>query len=594
MDIIDTNPYENNDNLLSGNTYGVQNSIKRYQASKERERRAKESAREEQLQLQTDVPDSALDMSDPLYTNRIQDSITANQDTVIQAQGMVPNPVLRPGIDVRSGVAMEPVALTPDRLGPIGLRPVIDPVTGAKAAGRQIYERVRLISISSRYREKWEIHELPVDPVSCQYTRLTTDERSEEMVCRYTSDILNAEYYWDAVETINQINRSCELAGCNPICQYASDKYLSIPEPFFTKDCKIFMKKPIFPDPSNYTIFFSSPFSYIREISLVASEIPNPFRTIGLHNNKIMFHIKDANTGRALPFRSDYRGIPFYLIELTPGNYSMKELLHHIESLANEALDEKACFSSQDNKTGDSMHFKICYNETTDIIRIDLVRRGNYTNNNNNNSHSRGGDYNNSKPWKKKEEYHHEEKSCWVFHWRFWCHWSIPEERTLFRMLGFAKASLKDRDGSDSCVSSSLLGGLNSKKLCRPFARPNLFPETFFYLIIDNLDLGNDSIYSCNKNVVINNIFAKIQVKPKQCCEPDSLRETKYLYNTAITATKIYFESPLRTLDKLEIRFVDEFGDPVDFQNLDHSLTFRITQYVDYLVDTNFDSTRGI
>jgi hypothetical protein len=209
-------------------------------------------------------------------------------------------------------------------------------------------------------------------------------------------------------------------------------------------------------------------------------------------------------------------------------------------------------------------------------------------------------------------------------------------------MLGFGKPFLRDKDGADyysecfdsawsssalsSSSSSSALSSLSSYSTSssfsdsinsngyrgypRPFARPNLYPDTFFYLIIDNLDLGNDAIYACNPDLTINNIFAKIQVIP--CCDQSNQSNQSnvigstnlgssftgsrndYLYNTQVSSNKVYLESPLRILDRMDIRFVDAFGDPVDFGRLEHSLTFRIVQYIDYLVDTNFDSTRGI
>lgn len=593
MDILDTNAYHSlSDN--QSNTYGVQRTINEYKEKQQQIRKYKQQQQQQEVLENEPIPDEVLDMSDPLYTNRID---------------------------------VEPVGITRDPRGPIGLRPVIDPVTGAKSSGRQIYEKVRLINISSRDRIKWICEEIPVDPVTNQYTRLVEDEEGNPIVCRYTSDTLNAEFYWNSIECLNNVTAACVVAGCNPICQLAHENLFSIAEPFFTKDCKIFMKVPKFPNPNNYTILFSSPFSYIKEISLIASEIPNPYRTIGPHNNKIIFHIKEK-CGRVLPFRSDYRGIPFYLIELVPGIYSLDQLLREIECLANAALEEHS------NPGRADLKFRVCFDPVTEVIKIELKDRNTSRNHENDRSGSGSGSgFGSDRRERARSEDH------WVFHWRFWAHWSIPEERTLYRMLGFAKPFLRAKDGSDYYsdvydniwrlgTSENSLESANGtpdirvledargssksrSRFCpgripRPFAKPNLFPETFFYLIINNLDLGNDAIYACNPDITINNIFAKIQIQPS-CCDngncvasvntPNSNRSAQfnnYLFNTGISTNKVYLESPLRTLDRMEIRFVDAFGDPIDFGHLDHSLTFRIVQYIDYLVDSNFDSTRGV
>lgn len=622
MDLIDINGYQLDN---STNTYGVQKHLNQYNDKQSRLREARlrqqlEKDREQQELDRQNALDETLDMSDPLYTNRIDsgddrglvDGVFGGYEGLGNQGLRHEDPVLRPGPDLRSSVAFEPVGITRDPRGPIGLRPIIDPITGAKSSGRQIYEKIRLINISSTDRIKWTCQEIPVDPVTNQYTRLVEDENGNSIVCKYTSDLLNAEWFWNANDCLNNVRNSCLSGGCNLLCQVQNENLNSIAEPFFTKDCRIFMKIPKFPNPNNYTIFFNSPFSYIKEISLIAAEIPNPFRTIEAHNNKIIFHIKDYN-GRALPFRQDYRGIPFFLIEIVPGIYSLESLLREIENLANAAIDE--C-SSLDT---DSLKFKVSYDCVTEIVKIELL---NVKSENKNKAGSKN----------KKE---------WLFHWRFWSHCTIPEERTLYRMLGFAKPFLRDRDGSDyysNCYDSGWLlssSSSSSNSRCntglsnsvfpensrrntiqRPFARPNLFPETFFYLIIDNLDMGNDAIYACNPDTTINNIFAKIQVIPcsngyncssnsynnglnnnstnGRCFNSCNNSNNDYLYNTQVSSNKVYLESPLRTLDRMDIRFVDAFGDLVDFGRLEHSLTFRIVQYIDYLVDTNFDSTRGI
>jgi len=445
--------------------------------------------------------------------------------------------------------------------------------------GRVVRERVRLINISSRHRQRWELEEIPVNSVTGKYTRLITDKHGNQIVARYDAEILNAEYYWG-------------LHGLH-IDGKRGHHAVQIAEPFVEKDGIIYMKKAKDVTPDSYTITLSPPIAHIKKIRLVASEVPNPYKTIGAHNNRIIFHIKRVGDGRPLPFRPDYRSIPFYLIEIPEGDYSLRELVQTIQNLANEALDTYSDCTKHD------LSFTVTADRITGIIKIELTSGGSDTGH------------------------------CgYVFHWRFWSHWSIPEEQSLYRMLGFARPYLKNSDGSDHYASAydniwrlgygqrpcnpgdamkemkNESGRLYPKMRPRPFSEINLTPQTYIYLVIDGLNLTNDDLMDTSINGVINNIFAKVQLCSRsRSCDGNVSSNVSgnvgadangYLYNTAISVNKVYLESPFRFLETLKLRWVDAFGLPVDFGDREHSLTFEIVQYVDYLTETNFDSTRGI
>ena len=133
MDILSTNPYSTKS---AGNTYGVQGNIKDYFEKQQRIRQTQKTVLDDQ-----EVDESGLDMSDPLYTNKIDDGIDSKHEQSKTYASLNNDPVLLPGGDVRSSVAFEPVAITPNPLGQIGLRAKVDPITGAQSAGRQIYEK---------------------------------------------------------------------------------------------------------------------------------------------------------------------------------------------------------------------------------------------------------------------------------------------------------------------------------------------------------------------------------------------------------------------------------------------------------------------
>lgn len=545
MDILDTNPYSG-----GTNTYGVQKNIQEFHEKEKIRARTQRIVLDPMLVVETAA--TAETGAGGAVSNSDRSRIIGVGNDVNQIPLLDSDPINTNKIDFNAYIPENP-------------------------APRIVKEKIRLLSVSSKHREKWESRELSVDPITKKYTRLVTDDEGNNLVCRYTADQLNAEYYWG-------------------LYNVETDEPIDIAEPFYEKDGRIFCKISKYPSPNHYVINLIRPLSYVKAIGLVACEVPNPYQTIGSHNNIIIFHIKDEKTGKVLPFRNDYRGIPFFLIEIPVGIYTVIELLHEIESRCNEAI---SCMTSNKN-----IRFVITYNKNTEIINI-CLKDQDRSNHENYNKHDH-----------------------WVFHWRFWSHWSIPEDRTLYRMLGFARPYLKTADGADYygkcydnvwklglCDDRNLVCDIKNKcepstRVPRPYCRINLFPETYIYLVVNGLNFNNDDIYDTNPNITLNNILAKVQVVPfsDQCfyqstinidnCNRNNMADGficgPYLYNTAITTDKVYLESPLRTLDKLEISWIDEFGELVDFGHMEHSLTFRVVQYIDYLVDSNFDTTRGV
>lgn len=554
MDILDTNPYLPD---ARTNTYGVQSNIRKYREMEDQRRQ------KQVIPIPRVEPDPEILLEDdPIYSNKIQGLSDPHY------KGDAPN-----------------------------------------LSGRRVVrERVRLLSISSRHRTKWELEEIPCDPITGDYTRLVCDEYGNQLVTRYDAEILNAEYYWG----LHDLHLEPASATRKPGYRHT----VQLVEPFIEKEGRIYVRREKDVTPSDYTVTLNTPIYHVKAIRVVASEIPNPYRTIGPHNNRIIFHIKDAKTGRILPFRRDYRSIPFYLIEIPEGNYTLRSLIGTIEDRCNEAL-RKYSQASSTNPT-QYVQFRIDADEITGIIKISLQE----VSSPNSHRHSNGHSHLHS-------QLHSDWHSHWHFHWRFWSHWTIPEEQSLYRMLGFARPYLKNPDGTDHYgpVFDNVWrlgysqrptdpgagleelraekGRLRPRPQPRPFSKINLAPETYIYLIIEGLNLNNDNILDTNPEQNIDNIFAKVQIcnnssiATSSCASPcissiNAECQNDILYNTAISTNKVYLESPLRILQTMRIRWVDAFGEPVDFGDREHSLTFEIVQFVDYLTETNFDSTRGV
>jgi hypothetical protein len=323
-------------------------------------------------------------------------------------------------------------------------------------------------------------------------------------------------------------------------------------ELYFQKGGLIYKK--CYNTPSDYEINFPVVYNNVKSVRLISTEIPNPNLTVNKNNNIILIDIIDDDIElsnqqqslcitKSIPLKDECR-IPFFLIKLPTGNYNLDELVEMIEREVNQEIEQKS-------EEGFKDLFKITGNAVTGVFSISI-----------------------NQPCSRNLK----------FHWRFWFTPGIPECQLLYYALGYPKPYERNRDGTNRYteVYDNLVKEENKLKhygltCTKPYRHINLNGDTYIYLVIEGmrclLDLKNPSL----------DIFAKVQT-PKG---------TEILFNTFVP-TFVFYTEVIKSLDKLKIKWVDRYGNLVDFQSLDHTFTLEITQYLDELSANNFSSVRGV
>ena len=402
---------------------------------------------------------------------------------------------------------------------------------------RYIKEVRSAINIDSRYRLQFEEKEVPKDAKMDNYTSVVIDtETNQKIIERYTADDLNIE--WIPNED-------------NPIIH-----------PFIEKNGKIYFREPRDFSPNCYQIQIPNPLHNIKSMELISSEIPNPFPTINENNNKIFIDIKSKKNNQPIKLKDNDRGLPFFLINIPIGNYEFDDLLEMLENIINKNIKNRSAQSLENM-------FSIDGDKTTGKIVINC----NY-----------------------KEEY--------KFHWRFWfCpDKNIPEDIFLYYMLGFAKPYERDSEGNSIYVAKltnlfTYNNKYNNKYLYqgvdkykhRPYRPINLFPRNYIYLMLEGQ--GNETTSRFGTMLDLrqpgNKLFAKIVFN-------NNIEFGQIAYNTFVSTINFFADVPLRKLDILKVKWVDVFGNDIDFHGLEHSFTLAFNQYLDQLTASSFSSIRGV
>ena len=108
--------------------------------------------------------------------------------------------------------------------------------------------------------------------------------------------------------------------------------------------------------------------------------------------------------------------------------------------------------------------------------------------------------------------------------------------------------------------------------------KPYTVQEEFMYLLCPTLNNIRTT-----KQSPLKDIFAKIMLPGKS---------GQYVFNTFVTTPKVFHDCPLRELDELEFKFVNQNGDAINFNELDHSLTLEIVEAVERLDSINVQMSK--
>ena len=300
---------------------------------------------------------------------------------------------------------------------------------------------------------------------------------------------------------------------------------------FFQKENQLFIQVPNDPDPNEYTIVLDPPRRHIRAIRLVSVEGPRFLDPVNDQNNLILLDVINPCTCKSLIFPDD---MPFATILIPIGSYTVDTLLKRIVDLMNEVVVEEVQKSLKKN----CKPFSYFYDPLTG--QIDFL-----------------GEF--------------------EFHMKFFFSTTAPQFN-LWEMLGFEFPYPRDDENQPAFVrkfsniierpSPIVAGAVNLV----PFARPNLDIFDYVYLSVAGLNVIQDDTVANDTD-----IFATILVGE----------------NRFISSTKIFSE-PLDRLEKIRVRWIDQFGNLLDVKGQENSFLLEIIEYQDRLKDADFSSQRGI
>jgi hypothetical protein len=301
---------------------------------------------------------------------------------------------------------------------------------------------------------------------------------------------------------------------------------------YFIKNCQLWFREPINPNTNQYSILLQPPPRHIRYVRLRSVETPLILNVVNKYNNLLLLDVINPCTGKSFEYTTDNNNsLGFALLLIPIGRYTVAQLVETIVALLNTAA-EFCCEP-----------FSGIYNENTGEITFNC-------------------------------EY--------SFHLKFWFSTLYPQFN-LFEMLGFKTAFPVDSQGNTIYVNSwtNLVdepSPLTSAGLVNkvPFRFPNLDVHEYIYLAIRFLNVITDAAVATDTDV-----FAKVLLKER------------FVGQNLINTSKVFLE-PLDKIERLDIQWLDAYGNLVDFGGQENSFMLEFVVYQDKLKDSDFSTLRGI
>lgn len=358
--------------------------------------------------------------------------------------------------------------------------------------------------------------------------------------------------------------------------------------------------------PNNYVVSLPNIISHVKSIRLLSTEIPYSINNITERNNIMAIQLRrkaveGINDGNPVPveIRPEKSVFNFIMVKIDPGNYTLEELLSAMEEKINSSVKEYTVknytniFSIDfDKPTGRisikclspelEFHMKF-YSQLNNIKRITEDTR----------SHGISANYNSDLwymlgfpwPYELDETYSDKYTTEMTNYINIGLHEILKEDtvnKDIFdREKTYMSYIIEEMHEEKKYFSEAGYTELNTHRV---FKYPSVDIK-YIYLVIKGLK----SIHHINQfNNIINykdsDIFAKILLDGER---------GKILFNKHIENPYIKVNA-LSKIGKLEILWIDERGELVDFNGIDHSFTVEFIHYVTQLKTHSYDSKLGI
>lgn len=364
-------------------------------------------------------------------------------------------------------------------------------------------------------------------------------------------------------------------------------------------------------DPNSYTVPLPRIIKHVKSIRLLSTEIPNTVNNITQRNNLITLNLryKDTVSGstpanRPVALNSDKALFDFILVKLDIGTYTTETLVAHLQDKLNETVEDLT-----DRKFRSL--FKVTFNSDTGEVRIECLRKELefhlkfY-------SELREIQSITESTTSSLEGYIHGiitnySHDLWYmlgFPWPYEIATTTQDKYTqiLSNVVSFGYHEIFDAErsvrndifdrGVDNTAYRALTAGTNiltntGNSLLvqtRPYRYPSMDVK-YIYLVLK----GYKSIEHINQqNGVVDftehDMFAKVQL---------SVDSGKVAYNTFV-AHPLIFTEVINEIGALDIMWVDERGQLVDFNKADHSFTLEFIRYVTQPDVNSYNTQLGI
>jgi hypothetical protein len=359
--------------------------------------------------------------------------------------------------------------------------------------------------------------------------------------------------------------------------------------------------------PNHYTVTLPRIISHVKSIRLISTEIPNTVSNITERNNiitiQLQYYTQVLKQWIDVPLNSDVSLFNFILVKLDVGLYTIESLIHHMKEKINTACEANTAKKygdmfeiTFDNSTGViniickrqevRFHLKF-YTELTDVVSI--VNPGNPAQTLGKSqgvitSYGRDLWYLLGFPW--PYEITSDGSNKYTA--------KLTNQVPFGLHSVFAKAHINNDvfDRTKPAITASFneiyssqlaTGKYDVLNTYKPYRYPDISVKYIYMVLRGYKSISHINQYNGVVSFKDNDVFAKVllNAQPGETC-----------YNTYIDNPLVFLNAQDK-IESLEVSWVDEQGNLVDFNKVDHSFTLEIIQYVTQVESNAYHTSLG-